>query len=130
VKLPPVIVLILGVIGGGLQLIQEYAISMSAQAHSIVAFAIMVVIAMGVVPLSPAALRLLIPAQVAAVLTSVAGILVAVQQTFGVSHFVHGLILVVLSIIGALGIVPAIAPLETARADMRQALRTPRPGSP
>lgn len=104
----PTVALILGILGGVAEIVQEVAITMSAQAHSIIAFGIVVLLSFGVVPLSAEALRRLIPAHVAAILTAAAGILAAAQQTFGVSGTVHSIILFVLALFAAVGIVPAV----------------------
>jgi hypothetical protein len=107
------VVLIVGIIGGALEIVQETAITMSSQAHSIIAFAIIVALAFGVVPLGHEALARMIPAHVAAILTAAVGILAAIQQTFGVTGLVHSIILFVLSIAAAVGIVPAVlTPVE------------------
>lgn len=120
--LPAPVALALAILGGALEIVQEVVITMSAQAHAIVAFSIIVILAFGIVPLSAAALRRLIPTPVAAALTTAAGILAAIQQTFGVSPVVHSIILFALGILASLGIVPAITTAIEARKQLQAKL--------
>jgi hypothetical protein len=118
-KLPASVVLVLGVLGGGLELVQQYAISLSASVHTYIGFGILVILAFGVVPLGASALARLIPGWLAAILTAAVGILQAVQQTFNISNGLHGVITVFIAIVAALGIVPTVISMSqhaTARA--------------
>lgn len=121
--LPAPVVLVLGIIGGILEIVQRLAITMSTQAHTIVGFVIIVILAVGVIPLGAEALRRLIPNSVAAVLTSIAGIIAAVVHTFGVSNVIAGIIYFVLAFLAAIGIVPAALSIGEVRAQRQAALR-------
>ena len=113
--LPTPVVLVLGIIGGVLEIVQRLAISMSSEAHTIVGFVIIVILAVGVVPLGAEALRRLIPTAVAAVLACAAAILAAVLHTFGIPAGVEGVLYFLLAFLAALGIVPAAVPVAEAR---------------
>lgn len=117
--LPPSVALALGVLGGVLEIVQRLAITMSAEAHTIVGFVIIVILAFGVVPLSAEALHRLIPASVAAALTTLAGILAAVVHTFGLSNVLAGIVYLVIGLLASVGIVPAVLPPLEARAQLR-----------
>jgi hypothetical protein len=123
--LPPYVALILGIIGGALEIVQEVAITTSAQTHSIIAFAIVVILAFGVVPLSKETLARLIPAHIAAILTAGVGILAAASQTFNISGVAHSIILFVLALLAAVGIVPSIIEPEAGKRALVAAGRVP-----
>jgi hypothetical protein len=121
--LPAPLVVFLGILGGILEIVQQTVISMSATDHAIVAFALIVLLAIGVVPLGASALARLIPPHVAAALTAATGILVALQQQLAISTEWHDLISILLALLAAVGIVPSIVSVATAKA--RQLARDP-----
>lgn len=116
-KLPASIVAVLTVVAGVLEVVQQYAIPMSSSAHTIVAFVLFIMLGIGVVPKGANALGRLIPLHIAAILTSVAGVLATVQQlALNVPPAVHSILAIALLILAAIGIVPSHLGASTATA--------------
>lgn len=99
----------LAVLGGVLQIVQQYAITMSASAHTLIGFALFVLVGVGIVPYTAGKIKTLIPVHLAALLTALAGLLYGVQQlALPVSPVVHSIIMLVLMVLAAIGIRPAV----------------------
>lgn len=106
-KLSNPVAYILAIVAGAAEIIQQYAIPASSTTHSVISFALLVIVGLGVVPLSTSALRRLIPLHVAAALTAGAGVLQVLQQVnLNVSPTVHSIIALGLVLLAAVGIVP------------------------
>lgn len=111
-KLPVSVVVGLAVLAGALQIVQQYAITMSASAHTLIAFSLFVIVGVGVVPYTAGKIKSLIPLHVAALLTAAAGILAGVQQlALPVSPVVHSIIGLALLVLAAVGIRPTLVSL-------------------
>lgn len=108
-KLPKSVVFALAIAAGALQVIQQYAIPMSSSAHTVVAFSLIILLSIGVIPLSAQALGKLVPLHVAAGLGVAVAVLQAVQQlTLNISSPLHSVVSVGLMILAALGIAPGV----------------------
>lgn len=111
-KLPLPFAVALAVIAGVLQIIQQYAITMSASAHTLIAFSLFVIVGVGIVPYTAGKIKSLIPLHVAALLTAAAGVLAGVQQlALPVSPLVHSILALVLLVLAAVGIRPTLISL-------------------